>query len=248
MAIISAGVIMNVIFAFIFAVIAFGVGVPEMPCTVSETAPASPAWEANLRTGDHIRKIGDIENPSFSQLTGQVMLADLEEGVPLIIERPGTDTPLNLTLKPERQNGKGVVKIGIASPMALRLHDEMPTVTGSAAASAEQGFQGDDEIIRINGNPVTNFRELSAILVTNTSVPLEVTVRRGGKVNSKDPGLPRTGGEEITITVPPSKDASHWHCDGHVRDCGRSTRLAGFGSRSTTWRRTSRRRWSSNLR
>ena len=31
MAIISAGVIMNVIFAFIFAVIAYGMGVPYMP-------------------------------------------------------------------------------------------------------------------------------------------------------------------------------------------------------------------------
>ena len=85
MAIISAGVIMNVIFAFIFAFIAFGVGVPEMPCTVSQTAPGSPAWEADLRTGDHIQEIAGIENPSFQQLTGKVMLANLDEGVPLVI-------------------------------------------------------------------------------------------------------------------------------------------------------------------
>ena len=44
MAIISAGVCMNVIFAFIFAVIAYGMGVSYMPCIVSETVPGSPAW------------------------------------------------------------------------------------------------------------------------------------------------------------------------------------------------------------
>ena len=46
MAIISAGVIMNVIFAFIFAVIAYGMGVPYVPAIVSETVPGSPAWQA----------------------------------------------------------------------------------------------------------------------------------------------------------------------------------------------------------
>ncbi|MEX2561324.1 MAG: site-2 protease family protein, partial [Pirellulales bacterium] len=43
MAIISAGVIMNVIFAFVFAVIAYGLGVPYQPSIVSKTMPGSPA-------------------------------------------------------------------------------------------------------------------------------------------------------------------------------------------------------------
>src|SRR5690349_21252588 len=42
MAIISAGVIMNVIFAFIFATVAFKIGVPYEPSFVSRTAPGSP--------------------------------------------------------------------------------------------------------------------------------------------------------------------------------------------------------------
>ena len=54
MAIISAGVIMNVIFAFIFAVIAYGMGVPYVPAIVSEVVPGSPAWRADIRPGDEI--------------------------------------------------------------------------------------------------------------------------------------------------------------------------------------------------
>src|SRR3982751_4457184 len=45
MAIISAGVVMNVIFAFIFAVIAYGMGVPYVPSIAGEVMPGSPAWK-----------------------------------------------------------------------------------------------------------------------------------------------------------------------------------------------------------
>ena len=44
MAIISAGVIMNVIFAFVVAVIAYERGVNEIPCVVGRVLPGDPAW------------------------------------------------------------------------------------------------------------------------------------------------------------------------------------------------------------
>src|SRR5262245_53868178 len=67
MAIISAGVIMNVIFAFIFAVIAYGIGVPYQPAQVSEVVPGSPAFRADIRPGDEIIKLGDRVDPTFTQ-------------------------------------------------------------------------------------------------------------------------------------------------------------------------------------
>src|SRR5262245_9608597 len=51
MAIISAGVIMNVIFAFIMAAIAYGLGVKETPCIVGNVVPGGAAWQADLRPG-----------------------------------------------------------------------------------------------------------------------------------------------------------------------------------------------------
>ena len=66
MAIISAGVIMNVIFAFIFAAIAYGMGVPYMPCIVSETVPGSPAWRAGIEPGDEIVQIGNTRQSDVS--------------------------------------------------------------------------------------------------------------------------------------------------------------------------------------
>ena len=56
MAIISAGVMMNVIFAFLMAVVAVSpwMGVPTPPCVVGEVLPGDPAWQADLRPGDEI--------------------------------------------------------------------------------------------------------------------------------------------------------------------------------------------------
>jgi regulator of sigma E protease len=73
MAIISAGVVMNVIFAFIFAVIAYKIGVPYNPAIVSRTGPGTPAWQADVRPGDEVIKIADIENPSFAYLSAGVL-------------------------------------------------------------------------------------------------------------------------------------------------------------------------------
>src|SRR6185295_16600423 len=87
MAIISAGVIMNVIFAVIFAVIAYGIGVPYIPAVVSEVEHGSPAWEANIRAGDEIEQIGKRVNPTFIQLKSSVTLGDLEKGIELQVRR-----------------------------------------------------------------------------------------------------------------------------------------------------------------
>src|SRR6476646_20139 len=78
MAIISAGVIMNVIFAVIFATIAYGMGVPYIPAIVSEVVPGAPAWQAGLEPGDEIVQLGDRKDPTFMQLMGGITLGDLD--------------------------------------------------------------------------------------------------------------------------------------------------------------------------
>ena len=62
MAIISAGVIMNVIFAFFMATLAYGLGVQELPCNVSQVFAGGAAWEAGLKADDEIVQIGDLKS------------------------------------------------------------------------------------------------------------------------------------------------------------------------------------------
>ncbi|MCA9268978.1 MAG: site-2 protease family protein, partial [Planctomycetales bacterium] len=57
MAIISAGVVMNVIFAVVFATIAYRYGVPYTPAVIGGTVPGSPAWQANIQPGFQVLRV-----------------------------------------------------------------------------------------------------------------------------------------------------------------------------------------------
>lgn len=201
MAIISAGVIMNVIFAFIFAVVAFGVGVPYIPCIVSQTAPGSPAWQAGIRSGDEVVRLGETENPSFLELQQSVTLGDLENGISFTVRRADTSEEEQILLRPNQDHG--LARVGILSSSSLRLSREMPVLAGSPADNASAKFQAGDEVIKLQGQAITNQQEFSAALVKHSAESLDITVRRGGKPPKDDRFGPLTGGEEVTITVPP---------------------------------------------
>lgn len=205
MAIISAGVIMNVIFAFIFAVIAYGIGVPYEPCVVSQTSPGSAAYQAGIRTGDEIIQIGDIEKPSFTDLKSGVTLGDLENGIPFTIRHVDGEVK-TVTLKPKQESG--LAKVGIFSPRSLRLNTEHPATKGSPADEASPKFEGNDDIIAVNGKAVKEYHEFVTELIEHADEPLDITVQRGGKAPASDRFGPRKGGEEVKITVAPKPTKS----------------------------------------
>ena len=119
MAIISAGVIMNVIFAFIMATWAYLLGVKELPCKLSQVFAGGAAWEAGLQTGDEIVQIGDdMKDPIYDDLRSRVTLSDLREGVDFVIRREGEDELLRKTLHPKTD--LGVPLIGVDGPRKLR--------------------------------------------------------------------------------------------------------------------------------
>lgn len=210
MAIISAGVIMNVIFAFVFAVIAYGLGVKYMPSIVSETVPGSPAWRAGLQPGDEIVKIGDRANPTFLQLKGGVTLGDMENGIPIVVHRAADNQQVELRLKPEQNQGRGLATIGILNPWTLTLRKDLPVIPDSPAANAklvapsgvdaETSLQSDDEIVRINDQPVGDFRDLVMQLAQSPNEPVQVTVKRS---STAKPDGDKTAPQELTFEIAP---------------------------------------------
>jgi regulator of sigma E protease len=200
MAIISAGVIMNVIFAFIFATVAYKIGVPYNPSIVSATSPGSPAWKANLRPGDEVVQVGDIKDPSFADLKGSVTLGDLENGMEFVIQR-GSER-VTKTLTPEQ--GVGLARVGIAPPNSLTLHSQKAANEWSPAAAAKPPLKPGDKIVAVDGQPVDTYADLAAIFTQSPDKPLVVQVRRGAKAPAGNPQGEPTGGELVDVTIDPT--------------------------------------------
>ena len=198
MAIISAGVIMNIIFAFIFATIAYGMGVRYLPSIVSETMPGGPAWQQGLQPDDEIVQIGDRTDPTFMQLMGGVTLGDLESGVTCVVRRAATGKLETFTLKPKREEGQ-VAMIGISGPKSLTLYDRQATLENSPAAEAKlvapqqaqsaddkPQFKSGDKIVKVGDTPVANYREFAALLARQPDKPLLITIERPVKAAKND--------------------------------------------------------------
>lgn len=122
MAIISAGVIMNLIFACIFAAIAYRIGFKDSPCAVSQLLPGEPAWRADVHPGDRIISIGDQTSIDgtplrFRDLMSAVILGNLKEGVRFEIERDGIADPFWVVIHPaERTAERLSPTVGVESP------------------------------------------------------------------------------------------------------------------------------------
>lgn len=176
MAIISAGVVMNVIFAFVFAVIAYGMGVTYLPCVVSEVIPGSPAWQAGLEIGDEIVQIDDLKKPRFRDLRSGVSLNDPDQRIPLVVSRPGVEEALTFQLLPD--STRGIPTIGIKSPRSLTLYRDQPYLPDSPAAEAVPALEGGDVLRMADGVELKTFRDFVTVLAQKRQRSLELTVER----------------------------------------------------------------------
>lgn len=186
MAIISAGVIMNLIFAWVMASVAFspGMGVTRNECVVGHLLPGQAAWQKDIRVGDRLLQVGDRETRKFRDMQEAIMLGDnLEDGVPIKLDRCGAE-PLTVIVEPD---SSGMLPmIGISSPSTMTLHEEGPSVPGSPADTASSKFMPGDTIVKIGvkidgkpvEEPVENIADLHRLLAMHADKRLTITVRR----------------------------------------------------------------------
>lgn len=193
MAIISAGVIMNVIFAVLMAALAFGLGIEEMTCEISSVRPGGAAWRAGLRTGDEITAIGGRQNPIFSDLRNGVTLGDVEKGVSFTIHRPADGTTESVVLHPDTD--LGVPTVGVTSPFSVTLPDDISPRLPGAAAEAQPPLAAGDTIRAVNGKAVSTYAELIAALASMPSEQVTLSVARQA--------ADATSNGNLDITLPP---------------------------------------------
>jgi regulator of sigma E protease len=179
MAIISAGVIMNVIFAVLLAAWAFGLGVQELTCEVSSVRPGGAAWRAGLRTGDEIVAVGSKTEPVFTDLQKGVTLGDPSQGIDFTVRRPADGSETTLTLHPDTD--LGIPTVGVTSPFSITLPESLEPGLPGAASQAEPAFEPGDTITAVDGVSVSTYAELIASLSNKVAMPVSVSVQRQNK-------------------------------------------------------------------
>ncbi len=185
MAIISAGVIFNLIFAIIFAAIAFKSGVQYNPPVIGHVTPGGPGWEANLY-GSEVKQIGDsvvADYYPFLDLSQEVALSGEGQAIDVSIVRPGSEEDIQkVSVTPRRglraDIDLALIGIGPANIPKVTAEDEM-FVEGHSAASADPPFEKNDLIVEVDGQPVNNVFDLKKNLARNFDQRLAFVVERG---------------------------------------------------------------------
>ena len=202
MAIISAGVIMNLVFAVVAAMIAYTVGVNQIAVGVGSIQPGGAAWKADLRVGDEILKIGDEDVKEFRKFQSLVSLSKAGEPVRMTVRRynleSGKYETFEIKIDPDRD---GLIPmIGIGNPFSTSLAETKglpPALPGSAAFGATPALESGDTIVNVNGQPVENHAALYQLLSELRDEPVKLTVLREGTKNEKSKRV------EINLPVQP---------------------------------------------
>lgn len=187
MAIISAGVIMNLIFAVIFATIAFLIGVPFTPCEVGSVIAGGPAWVEDIRPASRTVAMGKQEEESdkirFVDFRQAVAIHGDEEPFRMRMQEPdGTKVdkfPLPRT-DVYKIPGVSLPSIGLTPATSTTLSKEVPVIPTLPAALTGK-FKPGDKIIAFDGNKIENSRGLREYLTLHADKATVITVERTEK-------------------------------------------------------------------
>jgi len=126
MAIISAGVIMNVLLAYACFVFFFQHERVEGSSVLGAVAAGSPAYEAGLRAGDDVVAIDDLRDVGYTSVRLQVLMSSHGQVLHLEVKRPGHSEPIGLDIQPRREASADAPTIGIVSSDSLEIGDFRP--------------------------------------------------------------------------------------------------------------------------
>ena len=150
MLIISAGVIMNAILAvFCFIAVYMWFGRENPAAIISIEDSGGPVYRMNVPTGARILRIGNVENPTFTDLKYTVIFSGKGDQIPFVYQLPG-HAAVAIELESRKDKNELMRAIGILSPNKLQLRatrdsQEGPYEPGTPAAAAK--FEPGDVIV-----------------------------------------------------------------------------------------------------
>lgn len=179
MVIISAGVIMNLIFAAIAFGIVVMVGRPQPPSVVGSVLAGSPAANAGLQTGDRIIAINGKEVQSFGELSAAVTLSDQGETLELDVMRDGKLVNPKPEVLPAFNENQKVRQIGVSPGMNRRVL--WPSLRGGLDPRPDELHKADELVAIVDGGverPCKDLGEFRKAIVAARGNPVEIIVNR----------------------------------------------------------------------
>ncbi len=214
MIIISAGVVMNLIFAVLMAAAAFLVGFPYEPAIVGRVTTGDPAWVAGMQPGDQVLQIGSMKSPDehlrFRDTMEQVLVSgfrDAAEPVPVVLRGiDGELRQLQVVGRNDRDPVRKSLTLGFGSPDTTTLgrFAVLPRSLEQLQAKPDPaGLIPGDQVIAVAGEPLENHPALDSPLgwevhhrlAARWNQPVEVELLRA----SEEGGAPA----RLTRVIPP---------------------------------------------
>lgn len=145
----------------------------DQPARVGEVDPVSPAARADIRPGDLILHIGNLDEPKWEDVDFKI-LTSVNEALPLLLNRDGQIVRTSIVPIPKGPNRVGYVGWDPVAPGILE------TVEPGLPAS-KAGLKPGDEIVGIDGRKVLYFPSVAAAIQSGNGKPVTFDILRGGK-------------------------------------------------------------------
>lgn len=147
MAVVSAGVVMNLILAAALFMLVYMIGKVEVQPVVGYVIPGSPAAEAGLQVGDRIRSINQVQIDNYNQVMTAVRLAKPFEPLHFELEREGRLVSKKITPRTSEMNW---LQVGFAPATTATIVAVSPELLKQSGAVP----RANDVIVEVNGRRV----------------------------------------------------------------------------------------------
>ena len=182
-AIIAAGPIANFLFAIFAYWLVFIIGVPGVRPVVGEITPNSIAAQAQIQPGTELKAVDGIETPDWDAVRLQLVSKIGDEHTTLSVAQFGSNQRQDKTLdlrnwafEPDKEDP--VSSLGMR-PRGPQIEPVLSEVQVNSAAS-KAGLQAGDRIVKVNGQPLTQWMTFVTLVRDNPDKPLALDIERQG--------------------------------------------------------------------
>lgn len=179
-AIVAAGPVANLLFAIAAYWLIFVIGIPGQKPIIADVVMDSPAYQAQLVSGDEITTVDGHETPTWASVRRALFETAIEGGKVELQVLAGSQQR-NLTLAVAKQDFTNtstslLESLGI-QPIVIQFEPIIASVVENQPAQLS-GMEQGDKIISIDGNTINSWSDVVTIVQANPNVTLNMVVER----------------------------------------------------------------------